>query len=94
MGIRYVRGARKCVSWKTVKALNAIFTLGMLWFAVINTMTKNYSGRKGFLWLIVLGHTQSSKEVRAGTETEALPAHAQLAFYATLACLRKDSVTQ
>lgn len=62
-------------------------------------MTKSNFGRKGFIWPILPGHSQSSREVR--TEPRQKPcclparslAHAQLFFYAGLACLCKGGVT-
>lgn len=35
-------------------------------------MTKSSPGRKGFLWLVALDHSQSSREFRTGTKTKAI----------------------
>lgn len=62
-------------------------------------MTKSSFGRKGVIWLILPGHSQSSREVR--TEAGQKLAVSQLTrwlmlsslFYADLARLCKDGVT-
>ena len=70
------RGQEVCMLEDRVKSskchyLHMVWS-GLLFSGVINTMNKSNSQTTGFLWLIIPGHTQSSKEVRAGTKTEAM----------------------
>ena len=62
-------------------------------------MTKSSFGRKGVIWLILPGHSQSSREVRTEPRQNhavyELPRWLMLSslFYADLARLCKDGVT-